>query len=229
MAKFSPSGTLVWATFLGGGGDDQATGVAVDSGGNVIVTGWTRSLDFPVLNAVQATNKGGWDAFVTKLDPSGGKLIYSTYLGSPGDDGAYGLAVDSSGNAYVAGSTQAGFTGFSSSATGFGMFVTKLSPQGALVYSFFNRNVDFAGIAGAAIAVDSAGSAYVTGTASSAFPVTPTQSFGPQGGSAALVFKLTPDGSKIVWQTTLGGSVDAYGMAIAVDNTGAAYVAGITT
>jgi len=229
VAKFSPAGALLWATFLGGSGDDYATGVGVDSAGNVVVTGWTRSLDFPVLNAVQATNKGGWDAFVAKLDPSGSKLIYSTYLGSPGDDGAYGLALDSAGSAYVTGSTQAGFTGFSSSTTGFGMFVTKLNPQGALVYSFFNQNVNFAGIAGAAIAVDSSGSPYVTGTASSAFPITPTQSFGPQGSTQALVFKLAPDGSKIVWESTLGGSVDAYGMAIAVDNTGAPYVAGITT
>jgi uncharacterized protein (TIGR03437 family) len=229
VAKFSPTGALLWATFLGGSGDDYATGVAVDSSGNIVVTGWTRSLDFPVLNAVQATNKGGWDAFVAKLDPTGSKLIYSTYLGSPGDDGAYGLALDSSGSAYVTGSTQAGFTGFSSSATGFGMFVTKLNPQGAVVYSFFNQNVNFAGIAGAAIAVDSAGSAYVTGTATAAYPVNPTHSFGPQGTTAALVFKLAPDGSKIVWESTLGGSVDAYGMAIAVDNTGAPYVAGITT
>jgi len=229
VAKFSPAGVLLWATFLGGSADDYATGVAVDSAGNIVVTGWTRSLDFPILNAVQATNKGGWDAFVTKLDPTGSKLMYSTYLGSPGDDGAYGLALDSSGSAYITGSTQAGFTGFSSSATGFGMFVTKLNPQGALVYSFFNQNVNFAGIAGAAIAVDSAGSAYVTGMASAAFPVAHTQSFGPQGSTQALVFKLAPDGSKIVWETTLGGSVDAYGMAIAVDNTGAPYVAGITT
>ena len=229
VAKFSPTGTLIWATFLGGSGDDYATGIGVDSSGNVVVTGWTRSLDFPVLNAVQATNKGGWDAFVSKLDPTGSKLIYSTYLGSPGDDGSYGLALDSSGSAYVTGSTAAGFTGFSSYATGFGLFVTKLSPQGALVYSFFHQNVDFAGIHGAAIAVDSAGSAYVTGTASSDFPITPTQSFGPTGGTAALVFKLAPDGSKIVWESTLGGSVGAFGMAIAVDNAGASYVAGITT
>src|SRR5580698_10292605 len=107
VAKFAPDGTLIWSTFLGGSADDYATGVGVDAAGYVLVTGWTRSLDFPVLNAAQATNKGGWDAFVAKLDPTGSKLIYSTYLGSPSDDGAYALALDSSGNAYVTGSATA--------------------------------------------------------------------------------------------------------------------------
>jgi uncharacterized protein (TIGR03437 family) len=230
-AKFAPDGTLVWCTFLGGSGDDYATGVGVDGAGNVVVSGWTRSLDFPVLNAAQSTNKGGWDAFVTKLDPTGSKLIYSTYLGGPNDDGAYGLALDSSGNAYVTGQAglAAGFTGFSGAATGFGMFVSKISPQGALVYSFFNPNVSFAGIAAAAIAVDSVGNAYVTGTVSSYYPVNATHTFGPPGTTQAVVFKLAPDGSKILYESTLGGSVDASGMAVAVDSAGSAYVAGVTT
>jgi len=237
VAKFAPDGTLLWSTFLGGGGDDYATGVGVDAAGNVLVAGWTRSIDFPVLHAVQgAFNNGvspyGWDAFVTKLDPTGSKLVYSTFLGGPNDDGAYGLAVDASGNAYVTGSVQvaAGFTGFNSSATGFGIFVSKLDPQGALVYSYFHPYGSFAGIAAAgAIAVDAAGSAYIAGTASSYYPVSPTKTFGPRGYSQALVFKLSPDGSQKIYETTLGGSVDAEGMAIAVDRTGAAYVAGITT
>lgn len=80
VAKFAPDGTLLWSTFLGGGGDDYATGVGVDAAGNVLVAGWTRSIDFPVLHAVQgAFNNGvspyGWDAFVTKLDPTGSKLV----------------------------------------------------------------------------------------------------------------------------------------------------------
>ena len=236
VAKFGPDGTLLWSTFLGGSGDDYATGVAVDSGGNVLVTGWTRSTDFPVLNALQGTLNNGvspyrWDAFVTKLDSGGGKLVYSTFLGGPDDDGAYSLAVDAGGNAYVAGSllVAAGFTGFSNSASGFGMFVTKIGPQGALVYSFFHPNVSFAQLPAAGIAVDSAGSAYVTGTAASAFPVTATHTFGPQGRSQALVFKLSRDGSKTLYETTLGGSVDADGLAIAVDGSGAAYVGGVTT
>jgi uncharacterized protein (TIGR03437 family) len=236
VAKFGPDGTLLWSTFLGGSGDDYANGVAVDSSGNVLVTGWTRSTDFPVLNALQQTLNNGvspfrWDAFVTKLDAGGGKLVYSTYLGGPDDDGAHGLAVDAGGNAYVTGSllVAAGFTGFSNSASGFGAFVTKIGPQGALAYSFFHPNVSFAQLPAAGIAVDSAGSAYVTGTAASAFPVAATHTFGPQGRSDALVFKLSPDGSKIVYETTLGGSVDADGLAIALDSTGAAYIGGVTT
>ena len=236
VAKFGPDGGVIWCTFLGGSGLDYATGVGVDSAGNVLVTGWTRSLDFPVFRAAQSVLNGGvspyrWDAFVAKLDPTGSKLIYSTYLGGPDDDGAYGLAVDASGNAYVTGQvgTAAGFMGFSNSATGFGMFVSKLNPQGELTYIFFHPNITFADIgAAAAIAVDSAGAAYVTGTASSYYPITTTHQFGPQGATQALVFKLAPDGSHMLYETTLGGSVDADGMAIAVDNTGAAYVAGIT-
>jgi uncharacterized protein (TIGR03437 family) len=231
VAKLGPDGKVLWATFLGGSGTDYATGVGVDSAGNVIVTGWARSRDFPVLNALQATNNGDWSAFVTKLDPTGSKLIYSTYLGSPGDNEAYGLAVDAAGNAYVTGQASApGFPGLSSSATGFGCFVTKLNPQGGLVYSFFNPNVNFVNLGGnAAIAVDSAGSAYVTSTASSYYPVAATHTFGPQGATQALVFKLSPDGSKILYQATIGGSADSNGTAIAVDSTGAAYIAGVTT
>src|ERR1017187_529459 len=237
VAKFGPDGALLWSTFLGGSGIDYATGVGVDAAGNVLVTGWTRSADFPVFHPLQATMNNGvspyrWDAFVTKLDPTGSKLIYSTYLGGPDDDGAYGLAVDAGGNAYVTGSVQAaaGFTGFGSSATGFGLFVTKINPQGVLVYSFFQPNVSFAdGYSTAAIALDATGSAYVTATVSSYYPITPTATFGPLGSTQALVFKLAPDGSRTVYQTTLGGSVDAAGLAIAVDYTGAAYIGGITT
>jgi uncharacterized protein (TIGR03437 family) len=235
VAKFAPDGALLWSTYLGGCCDDWATGVAVDAAGNVLVTGWTRSANFPVLHAVQGTLNNGasparYDAFVAKLDPTGSKLLYSTFLGGSDDDWATGLAVDASGNAYVTGAVQSAstFTGFKGAPSGFGSFVTKLDPQGALVYSFFHPNVNFAGIAGAGIAVDAAGSAYVTGTVSSFYPINPTQTFGPPGSTQAVVFKLSPDGSRIIYEATLGGSVSADGLAIAVDRTGAAYVAGQT-
>jgi hypothetical protein len=236
VAKFAPDGSLLWSTYLGGILDDWATGVAVDAAGNVLVAGWTRSTDFPVFHAAQGTLNNGtsparYDAFIAKLNPTGTQLLYSTFLGGPDDDGAYGLALDSAGNAYITGVVQiaAGFTGFKSSTNGFGAFVSKLDPQGALVYSFFHPNATFAGISSAGIAVDSAGSAYVTGTVSTAFnPSSFIPTFGPLGSTQAMVFKISPDGSQKIYETTLGGSVGANGMAIAVDRTGAAYVAGTT-
>ena len=237
VAKFAPTGALLWSTLLGGCCDDWATGVAVDSAGDVIVTGWTRSVDFPTLHAAQGALNNGvsparYDAFVAKLSPAGDKLLYSTFLGGPDDDGAYALALDAAGNAYLTGlvSTAAGFTGFKGSPGGFGAFVSKVDPQGALVYSYFHPNSSSAGLAAAAgIAVDSSGSAYVAGTASIAFPLGVTAPFGPPGATMALLFKLSPDGTHTIYESTLGGSADAYGTAVAVDRTGAAYLGGITT
>ena len=145
VAKFAADGALLWSTYLGGCCDDWATGVAVDAAGNVLVTGWTRSADFPVLHAFQGTLNNGvsparYDAFVAKLDPTGTKLLYSTFLGGSGDDGASGLAVDAGGNAYVAGNVQssASFPGMKGTPDVNGIFVSKLDPNGALVYSFLH-------------------------------------------------------------------------------------------
>ena len=223
VAKFGPTGTLLWATYLGGTGDDYATGIAVDSAGNVVVTGFTRSPDFPVFNAAQVTNAGDWDGFLTKFDPTGSKLIYSTYLGA---NGAYALALDVAGNAYVTGQAATQIT----APTSFGAFVSKFDPQGRLVFSHFQPNVTFAGIQTAGIAVDSAGAVYVTGTVDQVhYPTAPTNSFGPPGSSDAVVFKLAADGSHAVYETILGGSAATDGIAIAVDAAGSAYVAGVTT
>jgi uncharacterized protein (TIGR03437 family) len=236
VAKFGPDGTLIWSTYLGGLQDDAVTSIAVDAGGNVIVAGWTRSANFPLFHAVQSVLDNNslldnFDAFVTKIDPAGTKLLYSTFLGGPADDLGYGLALDSAGNAYVTGSVQeaAGFTGFAGTAAGFGIFVSKLDPQGALVYSFFHPKGSFAGIAAAgAIVVDSSGSAYVAGTNSSSFPATVTKSFGPSGASQAMVFKVSADGTTKIFETTLGGSVYASAMGVALDKSGAVYLAGLT-
>ncbi|MEO8367891.1 MAG: SBBP repeat-containing protein [Candidatus Solibacter sp.] len=236
VAKFAPGGALLWSTLLGGCCDDWATGVAVDSAGNVIVTGWTRSVDFPVLKPAQATLNNGvsparYDAFVAKLSPNGDKLVWSTFLGGPDDDGAYALALDAAGNAYLTGSINIadGFTGFKGSPTGSGAFVAKFDPQGALVYNYFHARQRFAELANAGIAVDAAGSSYVAGTMATVLPTNPTQSFGPAGDTQAIVFKLSPDGTQKVYETAIGGSADSYGMAVAVDRTGAAYLAGVTT
>jgi len=232
VAKFAPDGALLWSTYLGGCCDDWATGVAVDSAGNVLVTGWTRSANFPLLHPFQGTLNNGasaarFDAFVAKLDPTGTKLLYSTFLGSDGDDGASGIAVDAAGNAYITGmvNSSASFTGIKVLPDVGGIFVAKLDPQGALVYAFLHPYGSAAGIA-----VDAAGSAYVAGTVYSAAPAnSATQTFGVPGDAQAMVFKVSADGSKKLYETTLGGSIRADGMAVAVDSTGAAYLAGATS
>jgi uncharacterized protein (TIGR03437 family) len=231
VAKLSPDGKVIWSTYLGGILDDAATGIAVDPAGNVIVTGWTRSAGFPLAHPIQSTLNVGasqtdFDGFVAKLDPTGSKLLYSTFIGGPDHDFIYGTAVDAGGNVYVTGTVQnaAGFTGFPSSAKGFGIFVTKLDTQGALAYSYFHP-FD----ASASIAVDAAGSAYVAGTAFAGNPNTATHNFGSAGAQEALVFKLSADGSHELYEITLGGSVAAGATAITVDRNGSAYVGGLTS
>jgi len=220
VAKVGPDGKIVWATYLGGILDDWATGVAVDSAGNVWVAGYTRSPNFPLVNPIESTPSDDFNAFVAKFDPTGSKLLYSTYLGGGTTNGAAGMVLDAAGNVYIAVNVE--------SATGYpGIYVDKLTSQGALVYSFFYPN----GIAGA-IALDAAGSAYVTGTNGSVLSTslsTSTIGFLNTGVSQTIVFKISPDGSKQVYETAFGGSVQSLGSAIAVDTAGEAWVAGSTS
>jgi uncharacterized protein (TIGR03437 family) len=230
ITKVGPDGKVVWSTYLGGILDDWATGVVLDSAGNVLVTGYTRSANFPLVNALQGTLDNGasddFDAFVAKLSPDGAKLLYSTFLGGASDDGAAGIAVDSTGNAYVAvnSNSATGYPGAPIGPDQVGVFVSKLNPLGALVYSFFHPNGGAGGIA-----LDAANNAYVAGTAYSTNPSSATQSFGTQGTTEAMVFKISPDGSKKIYETTLGGSVQASGAAIAVNSAGEAVIAGSTS
>jgi uncharacterized protein (TIGR03437 family) len=115
VAKFGPSGALIYMTYLGGDADDYGTGIAVDGSGNAYVTGMTNSRNFPVTEGVLQGRFGGTstialnpfgDAFVTKLNASGSALLYSTYLGGSRDDEGTAITIDSSGNAYVVGDTQ---------------------------------------------------------------------------------------------------------------------------
>ena len=113
VAKFTSTGALAWLTYVGGKGDDVPHAIAVDPQGNVYIAGFTNSVDFPMKNPAQATfgGRGGvavapiGDAFLTKLNPAGTQLLYSTYLGGRNDDVALGLALDTAGNAYIAGAT----------------------------------------------------------------------------------------------------------------------------
>jgi hypothetical protein len=235
VAKLDASGTsLVYSTYLGGSGEDNGNDIAVDRAGNAYVTGHTTSTDFPTANPIQATNGGGQDAFVAKLNACGTALVYSTYLGGSGDDLGQGIAVDRAGDAYVTGRTtsadfptvnpiQAANRGFMNA------FVAKVNASGtALVYSTYlgGSGEDD----GTAIAVDRAGNAYVTGSTSSTnFPtVNPIQAGYGGGNTDAFVAKLNATGTALVYSTYLGGSGEDLGFGIAVDRAGNAYVTGGT-
>jgi uncharacterized protein (TIGR03437 family) len=106
VAKLSPAGTITWATYLGGAGDDEAASIAVDASGATYITGDTASSNFPTANALQGSYAGGaTDTFITKLSPDGKTLVYSTYLGGTGDEIGNSIGVDFAGNAYVGGAT----------------------------------------------------------------------------------------------------------------------------
>jgi fibronectin type 3 domain-containing protein len=237
VAKLNTAGSaLVYSTYLGGNVMDQGNGIAVDGTGNAFVAGYTSSSNFPTVSPVQASNAGGGgDAFVAKFNPAGSALLYSTYLGGSGGDRAQALAIDGSGNAYVAGYTtstdfptasplQAAIGGGSTNGDA---FVAKLNAAGnALVYStYLGGSADDSANG---IAVDGAGEAYVAGrTLSTDFPVaSPLQSTSP--GSAGFVARFNAGGSALLYSTYLSGTGAAAAAAVAVDRSNDAYVAGQT-
>jgi hypothetical protein len=232
---------LTYSTYLGGGTDEQGYGIAVDSAGSAYVGGWTSSTNFPATAGAWNTSKNGLeDAFVAKLAPDGRSLVYATYIGGTDQDLATGLAVDSTGSAYLTGRTLGSdfpvTTGAAQDTAPGGpadAFVTKLTPSGAgLAYSTYLGGADQDN--GEAIAVDSAGAAYVTGFAdSSDFPTKPTVGAYDTtlGGTRDdFVTKVAPDGKSFPYSTYLGGSGDegSCTCGIAVDSAGSAYVTGTT-
>jgi len=240
VSKLTADGSgLVYSTIFGAGsqnsGSTYGDGIAVDADGNAYVTGYTSSTDFPTTaGAYQGTLAGGANAFVTKLNPAGTVLVYSTYLGGNNVDLGIKIAVDAEGDAYVCGFTQSFNFPRTSGAYQTSLrgsqnaFVTELNPAGtALVYSTYlgGNSMDAANN----IAIDTAGDAYLTGyTYSSDFPTTTgaLQTAQP-GGLSAFVTKLNPTGSGLVYSTYLGGGFD-WGTGIALDASGDAYVTGFT-
>ena len=239
VVKLNPTGSdLEYATYLGGESFDAGFAIAIDSLGNAYITGDTESSVFPTTaGAFSEALEGFIDAFVTKLNPSGSGLVYSTYLGgSDGDfDDGLGIAVDASGSAYVTGVTNAtDFPttpgAFNRSPAGFeDAFVVKLDPLGEeLVYSTLLGGLEYD--AGFGIAIDSAGNAYVTGdTQSLDFPTTLGAFETLLGGfQDSFVAKVNPSGSDLVYSTFLGGTDVEFEPAIAVDAFGGANITGHT-
>ena len=228
---------LIYSTYLGGNNYDIGQGIAVDSSADTYVVGSTASANFPTTgSAFQTTYGGNTDAFVSKLDPSGTRLLFSSFLG--GSDIDYGLAIalDPSGNVFVTGSTQS--TDFptvkpiQSGNSGNGdAFVaeidTNLPQTEQLVYSTYlgGSSAD----SGQGIAVDSGDNAYVTGfTFSTNFPTYNPYQATNAGSVDAFITVLSAYGTSLVFSTYLGGSGDDRAWAIALDSQNNIYVAGST-
>lgn len=226
--------TITYATYLGGTLEDDAYGIAIDGSGNAYVTGQTASTDFPTKNPKYGSYQGGtYDAFVTEISATG-TLVYSTYLGGSSADSGNAIAVDGSGNAYVAGGTSSinfpVVSGYqNSNQGGLDAFVTELSSGGStLVFStYLGGSGDDVGHG---IAVDSTGVYVVGSTASSNFPDTSTgfqtTISGTSNGFVAKVVPGSPS-STLAYSSYLGGGTGDYASSVAVAS-GQAYVTGAT-
>jgi hypothetical protein len=245
VAHLSADGsTLLYLAYLGGNGDTDARALAIDAAGNVYVTGETRAHDFPVRNALQAhcsTNGAGvcsGNVFLTKLNFAG-SVIFSTYWGGSGEDGANAIAVDAKGYIYIAGSTTSTnlpvFSALQGTAGGGSDgFIAKFANDGSRVVfaTYFGGSLadDVR-----ALAVDAAGYVYVTGQTQSVDFPTEKALHGfckldaqNKCNGEAFVAKVAPAGNSLVYSTYLGGSNGDAGNAIAADAAGNAYVAGFT-
>jgi hypothetical protein len=241
VAKLNAAGNdLIYSTYLGGGSTDEGYAIAADAEGNAYVTGYTLSSyinRFPTKNPLKADNlTGGPDAFVTKINPDGSALVYSTYLGGSSSDTGYGIVADDQGNAYITGETystdfptknpyqaQRGADTYKSD-----VFITKINVDGSdYLYSTYLGGSD--DDIGQAIALDREGYIYVTGyiddidgSGDTDFPIKNPLPFPFQAyGDTCFVTKFTPDGQALVYSTYLPGG---RGIAIAADQAGKAYI-----
>jgi hypothetical protein len=258
LSNYDPSKPLVidpvlsYCTYLGGSGDDEAQAITIDSSGAVYVTGTTDSPDFP---GTLPTAFNGQDVFVAKLDPTGAHLVYADYLGGTSTNAGSALTLDSTNNVYVTGYTsssdfptvtplQATLAGSSDA------FISELSSDGSqLLYSSFLGGSNYDAPVG--VALDNTGNLFVAGwTMSTDFPVSANAyqgSVSPNGGGQYGVYgflvKLNPGFQTVSYSTYLGGSAQVAQpspngpywsspssaiVGLALDSTGAAYVAGVT-
>ncbi len=237
VAKYDPAHTLVidpalsFSTYLGGSQNDEPTGIASDSSGNIYVTGWTDSPDFPTTAGAYLKNSGERIAYVSKISPDGTKLVYSTFLGtSASQTYSYAIVVNKAGEAFIAGS---GGTGFPTTAGAYGTasqgsaYVAKLSADGSkLMMSTMIRGGNEQAYA---LAIDSAGAAYVTGYGGGQLVTTAgAYQTRPAGGGTGFIAKVAADGKSAGYVTYFDGNEGVDMSGIAVDSGGNAYVTGTT-
>jgi hypothetical protein len=238
VIKFDSQGNGIFSTLIGGGSDDQAFAIAVDPFGNSYITGQTLSDSYPQVNAsFQHSRHGDLDAFVTMITADGSGLVYSTFAGGGGADIGQGIAVDSSGYAYVVGNTsssdfpttngafQTGYAGGNSD-----IFVLAYTPNGRnLLFSTFlgTHGTD----EGNGIVLDGLDNVYIVGeTDSNQYPVTgDAVQLTRFGGFDAVVSVLDLNGSQLLYSTFVGGSFDDFGYAIALDANADIYLTGATS
>lgn len=234
VAKLTPNGTLIFLTYLGGSKSEIALGLAVDSGGSANVAGVTFSSDLPVKNGAQMNFGGESDGFAARLSPDGSQLLWCSYFGGSRADWLSGLAVDSRGAAWVTGWTlspnlpvqnawQGGYAG-----GGGDTFIAAFDPAGAaLLYAsyFGGPGRDL----GSGIAVSAEGNVLVTGaTNGDGFPLVRATQSRPGGGMDAFAIVLNPRRNELLLSTLIGGSGEDWGIRVASDPAGNAYIAGYT-
>lgn len=246
VMKLDTTGSsLEYSTFIGGSSDDFCYGICIDSIQNVYLCGRTESANFPVTPGAFDTiaHPGFWhiDSFISKLNAAGSGLIYSTYLGGDGDDIAYAITLNSTGNAYITGMTTSSDFPTTLNAVdrtinnAYDVFVTELNATATVVlYSTFLGGTEHWGESGRSIAVDNVGTMYVTGaTLSSDFPITPgaidsTYNSGNLlilNGGDAFIAIINPAHSTLLYSSYLG---NGSGNGIAIDSYGEIYIVGNT-
>jgi hypothetical protein len=220
---------ISYSTYLGGSDSDEALGIAVHSDGSVVVVGETSSVDFPRVNTTYPEFRGDYDGFVTRLNPAGNEIIYSTYVGSEGKDSCRSVVLDAEGNAYVTGLYNGD------------MLVVKLSPTGSEIWGFADGGARLD--EGYAIALGPQGRIFVAGSTESVdhegtpenegFPIYPPNAIQTvrKGSGDAFICRILPNGMGYEYSTYLGGTQDLsteIARGLAVDPTGIAYVVGET-
>jgi len=228
VAKVTNDGVLSWASYLGGSDEEVGYGAAVDSSGDVFLTGQTYSTDFPVPGGFDTSFGGGYDAFVAKVT-NAGELSWASYLGGSGAEVGWGVAVDLSGDVFLAGRTgSVDFPvpgGFDESLGGLhDAFVAKVTNAGALSWASYLGGSSEEG--GCGVAVDLSGNVFLTGwTMSVDFPVPGGFDVSLDGSNNAFVAKVTNAGA-LSWASYLGEGSSEWGRAIAVGLSGDVFVMG---